>query len=152
MRKRKGDTQAALRFTAGYIEAKSRAVTLADIGELFEAQGIEGDVFELIGDLDAWRRLAISLAIDAKKLKQPYAMPPKRGRRKDINRAARDALMWIEAERLGNARQASKLLSRRLKRQFGIKITSERLRQNYQKNKKDGLPYDTRRLVQEFTE
>ena len=34
----------ALAYTAHLIDVKSNAVTLADIGELFESYGIEGDV------------------------------------------------------------------------------------------------------------
>ena len=141
----------ALAYTAHLIEVKSNAVTLADIGELFESYGIEGDVSKLFGDVDAWRRLAIRLAIDAKKIRRPYAFRTKRGRRRSLDQAAREAWLWIEAERLGNASQAGRNLSKEWARR-GHKVSAERLRQEHARLKREGLPYDTRRLVAFFKE
>ena len=81
------DRQAVLAFTQAYIESKSRTVRLSDILDLMKSYGIEGELY----DVDVWARLAIALAIDAKKIKQPYAIPPKLGRRRSLNTASREA-------------------------------------------------------------
>lgn len=133
-------------YSAHLIEVKSNAVTLADIGDLFESYGIVGDVFELFGDVDAWRRLAIRLAIDTKKIRRPYAIQKKLGRRRSLDQVEREAYLWIEAERLGNASQAARNLSKQWAKR-GYKVTAERLRQTHSRLKNQGLPPDTRRMI-----
>ena len=136
-----------LQLSAHLLAVKSNAVTLKDIGTLFAANGIEGDVFDLFDDVDAWRRLALRLAIDARRIKRPYAIPTKRGRRRERATVEREAMLWLMVESTGNASRAARWLAKVWK---GTPDQSsvEWLRQKYQQLKRDGLPRDTARMVE----
>ncbi len=128
----------ALAYTAHLIEAKSKAVALADVLELMATYGITEQDFHEDSQY-AWQRLAMALAHETGKFKYRWAPPPPK--RYSTDAAIRDACLWLLTERLGNASEAARRMAKHWDQ------SPEYLRQRASHLKRKGLSFPARMYV-----